>query len=288
LYFTFNETNPTGDEQWVATKTRVIFNVSGSMSHPVKGVTVRGLTIRDARLTYLDPHGMPSGGDWALQRSGAVLLQGTERVTVADCLFTRNDGNGVLLSLYNRNTTISGNEVSWHGDTAFAAWGITSKCLNEACTNKLNWPVGPDGRNGEQPRGTQLIGNLVREIGIWQKQSSMWFQAVSAETHIANNVHFNGPRAGINMNDGFGGGDIVENNLLSNLVRESGDHGPFNSWDRLPYITTIATGKPSVIPAWRHIRHNFIVSLYSSQEAVDTDDGSAYYKTYVAPAHYKV
>ena len=36
----------------------------------------------------------------------------------------------------------------------------------------------------------------------------------------------------------------------------------------------------AVIPAWRHIRHNFIMSVYSSQEAIDTDDGSAYYQTY--------
>lgn len=39
-------------------------------------------------------------------------------------------------------------------------------------------------------------------------------------------------------------------------------------------------GKASVVPAWRHIRHNFIMSVYSSQEAIDTDDGSAYYQTY--------
>jgi hypothetical protein len=32
-------------------------------------------------------------------------------------------------------------------------------------------------------------------------------------------------------------------------------------------------GKASVVPAWRHIRHNFIMSVYSSQEAIDTDDG---------------
>jgi hypothetical protein len=59
--------------------------------------------------------------------------EGTERCTVADSLLTRNDGNGVFLSMYNLNTTISGNEVSWHGDTAFAAWGVTGKCLTEKC-----------------------------------------------------------------------------------------------------------------------------------------------------------
>merc|ERR1712196_171460 len=82
------------------------------------------------------------------------------------------------------------------------------------------------------------------------------------------------------MNDGFGGGDILKGNLLTNCVRESGDHGPFNSWDRVPYITTIRNGKASIIPALREISHNFILSVYSSQEAIDTDDGSSYYNTH--------
>ena len=38
----------------------------------------------------------------------------------------------------------------------------------------------------------------------------------------------------------------MERNLLTNTVRESGDHGPVNSWDRVPYITTVRTGAPSV------------------------------------------
>jgi hypothetical protein len=56
-----------------------------------------------------------------------------------------------------------------------------------------------------------------------------------------------------------GGGDVMRGNLIANCVRESGDHGPFNSWDRLPYITT-ASGKPSVIPLVRQIEANLIVS----------------------------
>ena len=62
-------------------------------------------------------------------------------------------------------------------------------------------------------------------------------------------------------------------------MRESGDHGPINSWDRVPYITTVATGKPSVVPKWRHIHHNLFFAVYNSQEAVDNDDGSSHYNT---------
>ena len=122
----------TGNEKFVATKTKVLFNISGSQVAPVKDITIRGLEIRDTAYTYLgtdtaDKHGMPSGGDWALQRSGAILLEGTEDVHVVGCLLTRIDGNGIFLSNYNRNATIASNEMSWVGDGAIAAWGSTGK-----------------------------------------------------------------------------------------------------------------------------------------------------------------
>lgn len=100
LYYFFNNTKPTGKEEWVATKTRVLFNLTGTKDEPVTDVTIKGLTMRDTRITYLDPHGMPSGGDWALQRSGAVFLQGTERCSVESNKMVRLDGNAVFLSAY--------------------------------------------------------------------------------------------------------------------------------------------------------------------------------------------
>lgn len=41
-----------------------------------------------------------------------------------------------------------------------------------------------------------------------------------------------------------------------------------------------ANGAPSVVPTFRNIQHNFIYDVYSSQEAIDTDDGSSYYHTH--------
>jgi hypothetical protein len=56
--------------------------------------------------------------------------------------------------------------------------------------------------------------------------------------------------------------------------------GPWNSWDRVPYITDIRTGKPSIIPSYRLIHHNMVLGTYYSQATIDTDDGSAYYRVY--------
>lgn len=44
--------------------------------------------------------------------------------------------------------------------------------------------------------------NLAREVGLYEKQSSFWFQGKVAQSIIKHNVFFNGPRAGINFNDG--------------------------------------------------------------------------------------
>lgn len=77
------------------------------------------------------------------------------------------------------------------------------------------------------------VGNYVSELGHYQKQSAAWFQAKTAQTTLRGNVFFNGPRAGINFNDGFGGGNVIEHNLVFNFCRESSDHGPFNSWVRV-------------------------------------------------------
>lgn len=99
-------------------------------------------------------------------------------------------------------------------------------------------------------------------------------QAKTAYTTITGNVFFNGPRAGINFNDGFCGGDELSHNLVFSTCRESGDHGPFNSWDRQPFFTLKdGESKPSMGMEWRHIHHNFFIDNYSPQVNVDNDDG---------------
>jgi len=41
----------------------------------VSNVSHSNLTFVATRYTYMDPHGVPSAGDWALDRVGAIFLQ---------------------------------------------------------------------------------------------------------------------------------------------------------------------------------------------------------------------
>lgn len=50
----------------------------------------------------------------------------------------------------------------------------------------------------------------MHEIGVFGKQTSCFFQAKAARTLLQDNVCFNGPRAGINWNDGsYASSDIM-------------------------------------------------------------------------------
>ena len=135
-----------------------------------------GVNFRDSAYTYTDPHGMPSGGDWGIERMGVLFLDVSEEVLVDSCVLERLDGNPIMLSGYNRNTTIQRNEFVWIGSTAIALWGDTKG------TNVTG--MGWDGTDGNQPRFIRILYNFAHELGIWEKQSSLNY--ISYNIMIAN------------------------------------------------------------------------------------------------------
>lgn len=264
LYYWPNSTTepPDAAVQLVAVWLNTLISINETMAKPARDIVLRGLQFRDAGDISMEPWGVPSGGDWGLHRGGAVFIEGCEGCTVEASSFARLDGNAIMLSGYTRNISLTDNSFEWLGHNAMAAWGYTNE---------------QDGTDGQQPRSTLVARNYVREIGIIQKQSSMWFQAKSCQNTIVDNVVFNGPRAAINLNDGFGGANVISNNLIFNQCRESGDHGPINSWDRQPFITDVAYGTPSYDAGFTSVDHNFIIANYGSSQGFDTDDGSSWY-----------
>jgi hypothetical protein len=163
---------------------QTLINFKGTAKAPVVGVTIQGVNFRDAAYTFMERFGVPSGGDWSLYRGGAIFVEGTEKLTLSDGLYKRLDGNAIMLSGYNRNVSILKNELVFIGDNAIASWGKTQE-----------W----DGRGGDQPRFTHIADNFVHEIAFFEKQSSFYFQAKTAQATVTNNIVFNIPRASVHM-----------------------------------------------------------------------------------------
>ena len=250
-------------DEAVGTTLQRLIDIIGSQKTPVLNVSLVNLTFTHTETTFLEPYEVPSGGDWAIHRGGAVFVEGAEMVTVSNCLFDSPGGNGLFLSNYMRYTVIEYNEFKLTGDSAIALIGSTNLI---------------DGTDGNQPRSTAIRYNLMHEIGVFGKQTSAFVQSLACLTSFDSNVLFNGPRAGINFNDGFGGSNSVLYNLAFNWVRETHDHGVFNSWDRQPYLTRVGIAPgASLIPGCSYISYNFFISNYYSFVPVDHDDGSCYY-----------
>ena len=142
-----------------------LISVKATQAAPVKNIAFTGIRFTHTAASFMDPHGVPSGGDWALQRSAALFFEGVDGVNVTKCTLWRLDGNGVMLSGYVRNAEFTRNDFAWIADTAIASWGRTKQApASEGGVSTV------DGTEGNQPRGTLIKNNFIRELGFYQKQ----------------------------------------------------------------------------------------------------------------------
>jgi len=76
LYYYHNGTGaPPPEDVFVVPHLQVLVNHTGTSANPVSDITYKGITFTAAATTIMAPHGVPSGGDWGLERLGAVLFQ---------------------------------------------------------------------------------------------------------------------------------------------------------------------------------------------------------------------
>ena len=165
LFWFYNATGaPPATLELAATQLEQLVTITGAGSaagetgEHVADVTLRGLKLTGAALSYLSPHGLPSdgGGDWALSRTGAVQVTGAENVLIEGCLFERIDGNGVMISGYNRNTSVVDSEFHLVGENGVVAWGYTADFPGAKRAVPIPFGQGPDATNGNHPKGSQI------------------------------------------------------------------------------------------------------------------------------------
>ena len=284
LYYFYNNTSSNSVKTlqnliFEATKWKILMNISNA-----NNITVNGVTFMDTAYTYMDPHGMPSAGDWALERQGSIYIKNCENISITNNMFTRIDGNGISINSYNRDHLIHNNVINSIGGSGITLWGDTSGItLYSKYTNsdsKFGYnTIGYDGTNGNQPRKINISSNIINNVGIWEKQSAMIFSAKSCQNIIEKNIFYNSPRDGILFNDGFGGGTLIDKNLIFNVCKET-ECGPFYSWDRQPFAWDTngdSNNVNSMRKQYDNFTRNFLIGNYDSDLAVDNDDGSCYY-----------
>jgi hypothetical protein len=214
-----------------------LFEFKGSETNPVKNIGIEGLNFTQTLRTFMENKEPLLRSDWTIYRGGAVLYEGAVNCSLKNCTFNNLGGNAVFFNNYNRNCDVSGCLISEIGASAFCFVGDPNAVRSPSfeyhefvTLEQIDRTPGPKTNN--YPAECKVSDNLMFNLGKVEKQSAGVELSMCKSITVSHNTIYDVPRAGINVSEGTWGGHIIEYNDVFNTVKESGDHGSFNSWGR--------------------------------------------------------
>lgn len=206
----------TSDTTLVVSQLQTVVRMAGTASAPATGITLSGLTFAHTTTMFVaEQYSVPSAGDWSVLSRGTVELDGVQAIELRGCSWAQIGGNGVSMSGSVRDTVIADGDFLKVGDSGIVSVG---RLPPEA-------PFDGSHPKAEFPMNVTIERCHFGQTGVFGKQTSALFIAVSKRIIFRDNVLYDGPRAGVNINDGFGGGHVLQRNVIFNQLLESGDHG---------------------------------------------------------------
>ena len=222
-----------------AVRLKHLIEFGGTGQAPVRFVSFKGLTFRHAARTFMETKELLLRTDWAIYRGGALFLNGTEDCAIEDCSIDQVGGNAVFVSNYNRRVTVRGCQIARAGGSGVAVIGDPDACYNPATWGKGNELANidrtPGPKTSNYPADCLIDDCLIHDIGQVEKQTAGVTVDMAQGITIRHCSIYDMPRSGINLGDGCWGGHVVEFCDVFDTVKETGDHGSFNSWGRDRY-----------------------------------------------------
>ena len=214
-----------------------LVELRGSAENPITNIRFENITFEHTARTFMQPYEKLLRSDWGVYRGGAFLIEGAENCAISDCDFINLGGNGVFFSNYNRHNTVAGCHFTNLGASAVLFVGdpnaVRSPLFDYFASQpfeEIDRTVGPKSNN--YPTFCTVSDNLMHHIGTVEKQVAGVQLSMCSHITVAHNSIYDVPRAGINISEGTWGGHILEYNDVFDTVKETGDHGSFNSWGR--------------------------------------------------------
>ena len=209
----------------------------GTAEQPVHNVTLQGLTFTHTRHTFMQNREPLLRSDWTTYRGGAIVFDGTEQCSVRDCRLLQVGGNAVFVNNYNRGCEITGCHIADAGASAISFVGdpaaLRSPLFEYRQTQDLeSMDKLPGPKTNNFPAECLVEDCLIYRNGRVEKQTAGVNVCMSGSITIRHCSIYDCPRAGINICDGAFGGHLIEFNDVFDTVKETGDHGSFNSWGR--------------------------------------------------------
>jgi hypothetical protein len=220
-----------------ATRLRSLVEFRGSEEQPVRFVTLRGLTFRHAARTVMETKEPMLRSDWAIYRGGAIFFEGAEDCAIEDSFIDQVGGNAIFVNNFNRRITVRGVHIASAGASGICFVGDPKAARNPLFhydqVNKLEEiDRTPGPRTSNYPADCLVEDCLIYLTGRVEKQTAGIHINLARNITMRHCSIYDLPRAGINIGDGCWGGHIIEFCDVFDTVKETGDHGSFNSWGR--------------------------------------------------------
>lgn len=277
-----------------AARLKHLIEFRGTEQNPVQNITIQDVEFTQTTRTFMEKYEPLLRSDWTIYRGGAVIFEGTEKCELNNCYLHNLGGNAVFFSNYNRNSGISGSHLTQIGASAVCFVGDPNAVRSPSFNYHDFVPLAemdrePGPKTNHYPQNCFVDDNLIHSIGLFEKQITGIELSMCKDITISHNSIYDVPRAGINISEGTWGGHIIEYNDVFETVKETGDHGSFNSWGRDRFwhpdrdaMNTIVANEPSLILADAVstvvIRNNRF--RCDRGWDIDLDDGSGNYHIY--------
>jgi hypothetical protein len=272
-----------------------LVEMRGTAESPVKWIDLRNFTFRHTQRTFMETREPLLRSDWSIYRGGALFFAGTEDCHVEACMFDQLGGNCIFISNYNRRfhavrchlAEACANGIAFVGDADAVRSPLFS--YDERHTiEQLDLAPGPKSDN--YPKECIVEDCLIYRTGRVEKQTAPIEIDIAHRITVRHVSAYDVPRAGINIGDGCWGGHHIEFCDIFDTVKETGDHGSFNSWGRDRWWETkgidfdaLPAGKYAELPALDVIEPNTLSNTRWRCDHgwdIDLDDGSTNYRIY--------
>ena len=217
-----------------------LFEFRGTEANRVSNISIQGIKLSQTLRTFMENKEPLLRSDWTIYRGGAALFNGAVNCALKNCTLTNLGGNAVFFNNYNRHCEVSGCLISNIGASAVCFVGDPRAVRSPSFEYNQFVPLAqidrtPGPKTNNFPADCLVFDNLIFNTGLTEKQSAGVQLSMCQSIIIRHNTIYDVPRAGINVNEGTWGGHVIEFNDVFNTVKESGDHGSFNSWGRDRY-----------------------------------------------------
>lgn len=232
LFYLYDNTGFEGDKLINIMTDCCLLSITNSKNICIEGITFHN-TDRSMFKAEWDRY---LRSDWAYNKISTIDINNSIGIDFKNCVFTELGSN--CIGIFNNSSDINVINCDFSNcltNGILILGAPDSTYCNSDWNNHITYMEDADkfgAKSDNYPKNINIENCYFYNLGIIDKQSAAVCISLAYRVLIKNCTIHHLPRAGINISENAFGGHIIEGCDIFDCVRETGDHGPFNSWGR--------------------------------------------------------